>query len=121
MNACLGCHTDQAELLKKGHLHQPAFEQGCGTCHEPHGGDNPKLLRTKDVNQLCLECHGPDSEPQKLEKEHLVTIFGGKVKLPEHYFRKVPVLPLKYGLGHPTERHPVQDVTNPATTKAVTP
>jgi len=112
--------SEQAELMKKGHLHQPAFEQGCATCHEPHGGDNPNLLRTKDVNQLCLECHGPDSEPKKLEKEHLVTIFDGKVRLPEDYFRKVTVLPLKYGLGHPTEQHPVGDVTN-LQTKAITP
>ena len=46
-------------------------------------------------------------KPQKLEGEHLVTIFDGKVKLPENYFGKVPVLPLKYDLGHPTERHPL--------------
>lgn len=49
------------------------------------------------------------SEPKKLESEHLVTIFEGKVKLPENYFSKVRVLPLKYGVGHPTERHPVAD------------
>jgi len=30
------------------------------------------------------------------------------------------VLPLEYGAGHPTERHPISDVTN-LTTKAVTP
>ena len=119
VNACLGCHTEQAELQKKGHLHQPAFEQGCATCHEPHGENNPNLLRTKSVNQLCLECHGPESEPKKVENEPLVTIFGGAVKLPENYFRQVPVLPLRYGIGHPTERHPVTDVTN-AQTKAVT-
>jgi len=120
VNACLTCHGDQAELQKKGHVHQPAYEQGCATCHEPHGGDNPKLLRTAKVNEACLECHGPDSEPKLLEKEHLVTIFDGKVRLPEHYFRQVPVLPLKYGIGHPTERHPVSDVIN-IQTKAVIP
>ena len=37
------------------------------------------------------------------------------MKLPENYFDKVPVLPLKYGMGHPTERHPVVDVMNPKT------
>jgi len=109
---CLSCHTEQAEQAKKRYLHQPAFEQGCATCHEAHGGDNAHLLRVKSVNALCLECHGPDSSPQKLEKEHLVAIFDGKVKLPENYFRRVPILPLNYGLGHPTENHPVSDVTN---------
>jgi predicted CXXCH cytochrome family protein len=123
--ACLNCHSDQAELQKqqkKLHLHQPAFQQGCATCHEPHGGDNQHLLRTANVNSLCLACHGPDRHPAPVEKEPLVTIFDGKVKLPEDYFTKqrVPVLPLQYGLGHPTERHPVSDVTNLAT-KSVTP
>ena len=118
VSACLSCHNDQAELGKKHYLHQPAFEQGCSTCHEPHGGDNEHMLRTASVNALCLECHGPDSEPRKLESEHLVAIFDGKVKLPGNYFNRVPVLPLKYELGHPTEHHPVSDVMN-AKTKTV--
>lgn len=121
VSACLGCHSEQAELQKKGHLHQPAFEQGCATCHEPHGGANQKMLRAKNENQLCLECHGPEAAPGKLEKEHLVTVFDGKVKLPENYFAKVPVLPVKYGLGHPTTRHPVQDVVDPTNSKVLKP
>jgi len=118
VSACLSCHSDQAELRKKSHLHQPAFVQGCATCHEPHGGENQHLLRNASANALCLECHGPDAEPKKLESEHLVAIFDGKVKLPENYFNRVPILPLKYDLGHPTERHPVADVMN-AKTKTV--
>jgi len=48
-----------------------------------HGNDNANLMRVADVNTLCLECHGPDSpEPQKIQNEHLITIFDGKVKLP---------------------------------------
>jgi predicted CXXCH cytochrome family protein len=43
-----------------------------------------------------------------------VTIFDGKVKLPDDYFRKVTTLPIKYGRGHPTERHPVSDVMDPS-------
>jgi hypothetical protein len=42
-------------------------------------------------------CHRPEARPAKLEAEHLVTIFDGKVKLPEDYFRKVKILPLIYG------------------------
>jgi predicted CXXCH cytochrome family protein len=113
--ACLSCHSEQAEQFKKSHLHQPAYAQGCATCHEPHGGDNAHLLRAKNVNALCLECHGPDASPQKLASEHLVAIFDGKVRLPENYLNKVPILPLKYGLGHPTENHPVSDVLNAKT------
>ena len=117
--ACLACHSDQAAEAKKKYLHQPAFEQGCATCHQAHGGDNAHLLRAKSVNTLCLECHGPDFSPQKLESEHLVAIFDGKVKLPEDYFNKVPILPLKYSLGHPTGNHPVSDVVNPRTNATI--
>jgi predicted CXXCH cytochrome family protein len=109
VNACLACHSEQADQGKKAHLHQPAFEQGCATCHEPHGSDNAHLLRAKTPNELCLECHGPDAKPEELKEAHLVTVFGGKVRLPETYFRKVVRLPLKYGLGHPVARHPVTD------------
>jgi predicted CXXCH cytochrome family protein len=115
VQACLACHPKRAEEFKKKHLHQPASDLGCATCHEPHGGDNAHLLRAKSVNVLCLECHGPDANPQKVEGQHLVAIFDGKVKLPENYFNKVPVLPLKYGLGHPTENHPVGDALIPKT------
>jgi predicted CXXCH cytochrome family protein len=120
VSACLGCHTDQAEQGKEHYRHEPAFVQGCATCHEPHGGDNEHLLRNASVNALCLECHGPDAEPKKLESEHLVAIFDGKVKLPWNYFDKVPTLPLKYDLGHPTERHPVSNVVIPKTRTVVT-
>jgi predicted CXXCH cytochrome family protein len=122
VTVCLNCHSDQAEQHKKKHLHQPVFEQGCAICHLPHGGETPKLLRAKTSNELCLECHGPDTQPQRLESEHLVTIFAGKVKLPENYFNRVVRLPIKYGLGHPVERHPVKDQMDPAdVTKVRTP
>lgn len=121
VNACLACHSDQADQFKKAHRHQPAFQQGCATCHEPHGGDNAHLLRAKTTNGLCLECHGADSQPKKLEAEHLITIFNGSVKLPEDYFakHKVPILPLKYGRGHPTDGHPVSAVVDPTDTTKV--
>ena len=123
VDICLGCHSDIADLGKKSVHHQPAFEQGCATCHQPHGGDNDHLLRAKG-NALCLECHGADAAPQKLEAEHVLTIFNGAVKLPEDYYRKnkVAILPLRFGLGHPVEGHPVSDVMNPADiTKVKTP
>lgn len=114
VTVCLNCHAERAEEAKKHVLHQPAFRQGCATCHDPHGGDRPKLLRA-DGNALCLECHGPDSQPQKLEAERVFTIFNGTVKLPDDYFKKnrVPLLPLRFGFGHPVDGHPVSDVADP--------
>jgi predicted CXXCH cytochrome family protein len=115
VSTCLTCHSEIADLQKKTVHHQPAFGQGCSVCHEPHGSNNEKLLRANG-NALCLECHGPDSRPQKLESDHALTIFNGKVTLPEDYFQKnrVQILPLQYGLGHPVANHPVQDLVDPA-------
>jgi predicted CXXCH cytochrome family protein len=114
VSICLNCHSDIDELRKKPVHHQPAFVQGCATCHTPHGGDNDHLLRAKG-NALCLECHGPDSVPQRQEADHLLTIFNGQVKLPDDYYKKnkVAILPLRFGLGHPVEYHPVSDVMDP--------
>jgi predicted CXXCH cytochrome family protein len=123
VNVCLGCHAEQAEQHKKKYLHQPAFEQGCATCHEPHGSNNEHLLRSNNTSALCLECHGPDRAPKKIEADHVMTIFDGKVKLPEDYFKKnrVVVLPLKFGKGHPVDGHPVTNVMDPANiTKVLT-
>jgi len=114
VSICLGCHSDIDELRKKPAHHQPAFAQGCSTCHTPHGGENDHLLRAKG-NALCLECHGPESQAQKDQTNHLLTIFNGKVRLPEDYYQKnkVAILPLRFGLGHPVEYHPVSDVMDP--------
>ncbi len=113
--ACLACHTQQAEEGKEAHAHAPAFEWGCAICHEPHGGANTHLLRANNTNALCLECHGPDTRPEKLSGTQMVSLFNGKVKVREAYFRNIPILPLQYGLGHPTRAHPVSDVINPKT------
>ena len=113
VDACLACHADQAEQGKKAFLHQPAFVQGCATCHEPHGGDNPHLLRVANVSSLCMECHGPEAQPAPIPDSQLVTIFNGHVKLPANYFAKVPRIPVRYGLGHPVEHHPVLDQMDP--------
>ena len=110
VDICLGCHSEIADLKQKRIHHEPAFKEGCSTCHEPHGGENLHLLRTSSVNALCMECHGPEANPQPLAGEHVVTIFNGKVKLPENYFRNVTIIPVKYGLGHPTTQHPVTDI-----------
>jgi predicted CXXCH cytochrome family protein len=109
---CLNCHTDMAEQGKKAYPHQPAFKQGCAICHQPHGGANANLLRVSDINSLCLECHGPNANPQPVKGADLVTIFNGKVKLPKDYFTRVPILPLQDGRGHPTANHPVFGLVN---------
>jgi len=114
VDICLGCHSDIADLAKKPVHHQPVFDQGCGTCHEPHGGEREKLLRAEG-NKLCLECHGPDTTSTQDKTTGQFKLFNGTLRLPDDYFKKnkVPILPLKYGKGHPVMGHPVSDVTDP--------
>jgi DmsE family decaheme c-type cytochrome len=52
---CFKCHTE-----KQGPFvfeHEPVKTEGCLICHVPHGSTNPRLLRTSQVNLLCLQCH----------------------------------------------------------------
>jgi len=119
VNVCLKCHSEKAKL--KGTdtvLHKAAFGDGCAICHEPHGGTRPNLLRA-DTNNLCLSCHGTDIKPQKVAGQKLVSILGGSVRLPENYFDSVPRVILKWGLGHPMDKHPVADYVDPLDPKNV--
>ncbi len=120
VNVCLKCHKDQAKLQStKAVLHKSAFRDSCANCHEPHGGTRPKLLRA-DIGDLCLSCHGADAKPQKVEGQKLISILGGSVRLPENYFDSVPRVTLKWGLGHPMDKHPVADYADPLDPKKVT-
>jgi predicted CXXCH cytochrome family protein len=114
VSACTKCHRTQAKLQStKKYLHGAAFGSGCPTCHESHGGENSHLLRTKTASGLCLECHGPDSKGAPGKAANTITIFNGSVRLPENYFRMVPAISIKYGLGHPIQGHPVVDQMDP--------
>jgi DmsE family decaheme c-type cytochrome len=52
---CFTCHMD-----KRGpfvYEHAPVKIDGCQSCHVPHGGPNPHMLKVSNVNLLCLQCH----------------------------------------------------------------
>jgi DmsE family decaheme c-type cytochrome len=52
---CYRCHAD-----KQGPFvfeHASVRTEGCATCHIPHGGANPHMLKYSTVNLLCLRCH----------------------------------------------------------------
>ena len=76
-HACLNCHSEQAELGKKPHLHQPAFEQGCATCHEPHGGENQHLLRDRQRERALPGVPRPGSQPRQAGS-----------RAPDHHLRR---------------------------------
>jgi DmsE family decaheme c-type cytochrome len=52
---CFKCHKD-----KQGPFvfeHAAVKIEGCATCHIPHGGPNPHMLKYSNVDLQCLQCH----------------------------------------------------------------
>jgi predicted CXXCH cytochrome family protein len=51
---CFKCH--KKEQFKGSFAHGPFAAGACITCHDPHGGNVPEMLRVTGP-QMCLECH----------------------------------------------------------------
>jgi DmsE family decaheme c-type cytochrome len=45
--------------------HHPVREgkMGCASCHNPHDGAQPKMLKADSVNELCYTCHAEKRGP----------------------------------------------------------
>jgi len=56
---CFKCHTDKQGPFV--YEHAPVKVDGCQSCHLPHGGPNPHMLKVSNVNLLCLQCHTTSS------------------------------------------------------------
>lgn len=52
---CFKCHADKQGPFVFAHAGVKV--EGCATCHIPHGGANPHMLKYSNVNLLCLQCH----------------------------------------------------------------
>ncbi len=51
---CFKCH--KRDQFKANYAHGPFIAGACVTCHDPHGGEVPGMLRIAG-SQLCLDCH----------------------------------------------------------------
>jgi DmsE family decaheme c-type cytochrome len=56
---CTKCHTDTMGPFVFEHA-PVKTDEGCLSCHTPHGSTNPRLLRVNNINFLCLRCHTPN-------------------------------------------------------------
>jgi DmsE family decaheme c-type cytochrome len=61
---CLTCHAD---IRSKGMRvsHHPVREglMQCASCHDPHDGTKPKMVKGETVNDTCLTCHAEKRGP----------------------------------------------------------
>jgi predicted CXXCH cytochrome family protein len=64
---CRGCHNDMInETFSKSIIHWSLLgEEGCVSCHAPHGSKQPKLLKGT-LGVVCGKCHADTME--RLEK-----------------------------------------------------
>jgi predicted CXXCH cytochrome family protein len=58
---CLGCHQELGAAIKSAKFKHSPVEQGCLSCHGPHGSDKSDRLLKTGVPALCVGCHKPDS------------------------------------------------------------
>lgn len=58
---CFGCHKALGNAVKTAKFRHSPVEQGCLTCHGPHGSDRAEHLLKDAVPGLCVKCHKPDT------------------------------------------------------------
>ncbi len=55
---CFQCHKERrAQLQRSSHMPLREGLMDCASCHNPHGGPGPSLLKTASVNETCYQCH----------------------------------------------------------------
>jgi DmsE family decaheme c-type cytochrome len=61
---CATCHQN---IRNKGMRasHHPVREglMSCASCHDPHDGTKPKMVKGESVNETCLTCHAEKRGP----------------------------------------------------------
>lgn len=56
--ACYQCHRGvRAKMMKASHMPVREGKMDCASCHNPHGGPGPSLLKAATVNDTCYACH----------------------------------------------------------------
>jgi len=55
---CESCHNSiRAQGMRTSHHPVREGLMTCGSCHNPHDGSRPKMIKADWVNDLCLQCH----------------------------------------------------------------
>jgi DmsE family decaheme c-type cytochrome len=58
IDTCYRCHTAiRAQGMRTSHHPVREGLMTCSSCHDPHDGSKPKLIKADWTNELCLQCH----------------------------------------------------------------
>lgn len=61
---CYACHQSvRAKGMRTSHHPVREGKLVCSSCHNPHDGSRPKLIRADSVNELCYQCHAEKRGP----------------------------------------------------------
>jgi DmsE family decaheme c-type cytochrome len=65
MQTCVSCHkTEVAKQERSGHMPLREGKMDCGSCHNPHGSTNVRMLKIgNSVNETCVSCHAEKRGP----------------------------------------------------------
>jgi DmsE family decaheme c-type cytochrome len=75
---CYTCHQGQrAKSMRASHHPVREEKMGCASCHNPHDGVRPKMVKADSFNELCYTCHAEKRGPFLFEhapvKEDCIT------------------------------------------------
>jgi DmsE family decaheme c-type cytochrome len=57
-DTCYSCHPAmRAQAMRTSHHPVREGLMTCGSCHNPHDGSRPKMIRADWTAELCLSCH----------------------------------------------------------------
>ena len=61
---CYTCHqTQRAKSLRTSHHPVREGKMACSSCHNPHDGVRPKMIKADSNNELCYTCHAEKRGP----------------------------------------------------------
>jgi DmsE family decaheme c-type cytochrome len=62
--ACYTCHkSERAKTLRTSHHPVREGKLECTSCHNPHDGSRPKMIKAESTNELCYQCHAEKRGP----------------------------------------------------------
>ena len=65
---CATCHkSTRAKMLRTSHHPVREGKMSCSSCHNPHEGNVPNMLKADSVNDLCYQCHAEKRGPFAFE------------------------------------------------------